>query len=108
MSREQSDGEDEAVVTDVDRFVDATAETEVELCLPFEAGMETDQTPKDIPISPGAVGMDVVTPGLGEQRRLEPPGGAKPKRAKYIAPIPPNSGTPWAVTGDRGTAGGIQ
>ena len=49
MSREQSnDGEDDVVGTEVDRFVDATAETEVELRLPFEVGMELDQIPKDI------------------------------------------------------------
>ena len=41
------------VGAEVDRFVDATAETEVELCLPFEAGMEPNQTPKDVPIPPG-------------------------------------------------------
>ena len=56
----------------------------MELRLPFEAGMEPDQT-NDIPIPLGAVGLDVVTLGLGEQRRLEPPGGAKPKWRRYGA-----------------------
>ena len=81
----------------------------MELRLPFKAGMEPDQTPKDIPIPLGAVGMDVVTPGLGEQRRLEPPGGAKPKWAKYGALIPrtpgacgqlPGTGAPLVGSGD--------
>ena len=40
MSREQSDGENDVVGTEVDRCVDATAETEVELLLPLEAGMD--------------------------------------------------------------------
>ena len=93
MSREQSDGEDSVVGTGVDRFVDATAETEVELRLPLEADMETDQIPKDIPISPpGAVGLDVVIPNQGEQRRLEPPGGAKPKWPRFGLPIPRTPG----------------
>ena len=39
MSREQSDGEDDVVGTEVDRVVEATGETEVELCLPLEADM---------------------------------------------------------------------
>ena len=75
MSREQTDGEDSVVGIGVDRFVDATAEMEVELRLPFEADMERDQIPKDLPISPGAVGLDVIIPNLGEQRQLEPRAG---------------------------------
>ena len=55
------------VGTEVDRLVDATAETEVELRLPFEAGMEPNQILKDTPIPPGAVGLDIVMPNLGEQ-----------------------------------------
>ena len=92
MSREQSDGEDSVVGTGVNRFVDATAETEVELRLPLEADMETDQIPKDIPIPPGTVGLDVVIPNLGEQRRLEPPDGAKPKWPRYGLLIPQTPG----------------
>ena len=75
MNREQSDGEDRVVGTGVDRFVDATTETEVELRLPLEVDMEMAQIPKDMPISPGPVGLDVVIPNLGEQRRLEPRAG---------------------------------
>ena len=84
MSQKQSDG---VVGTGVYRFVNATAETEVEPRLPLEADMETDQIPRDIPISPGAVGLDVVIPNLGEQRRLEPPSGAKSKWPRYGLPI---------------------
>ena len=65
MSREQSDGEYSVVGTGIDRFVDATA---------------------------GAVGLDVVMPNLGEQRRLEPPGGAKLKWPRYGLLIPQTPG----------------
>ena len=81
MSREQSDGEDNVVETGTDWFVDATAETEVELCLHLQVG-------KDIPIYPGAVCLDVVGPDLGMQRRLEPPNGAKPKWARHGLQLP--------------------
>ena len=68
MSREQSDGEDGVVETGIDRFVDATVETEVELCLPLEVDMELDRIRKDIPIYPGDVDLDVGGPDLGTQR----------------------------------------
>ena len=42
MRWEQSDSEDSVVETGSDRFVDATAETEVELHLPLEVDMEPD------------------------------------------------------------------
>ena len=50
MCREQSDGEDDVVGAEVDRFVDATAETEVELRLHLGTGMEPDQIPNGMPI----------------------------------------------------------
>ena len=37
--------------------------------------------------------------GLAEQRRLEPPGGAKPKRTRYGAPIPQTPGTRGQLLG---------
>ena len=55
MSREQSDDEDSVVGIGTDRFVNAT--TEMELRLPLELDME--RILKDIPIYPGAVGLDV-------------------------------------------------
>ena len=64
-----------------------------------EAGMEPDQIPKDIPIPPGAVGLDVVIPNLEEQHRLEPPGGAKPKRPRYGLPIPRTPGPRRQLSG---------
>ena len=88
MSREQSNGEDSVMGTRVDRSVDATMETEVELRLLLEADMEPDEIPKDIPIPPGAVGLEAIISNLGEQRRLEPPGGVKPKWPRYGLPIP--------------------
>ena len=43
MRREQSDGEGSVGETGTDRFVDATAETEVEIRLPLEVDVEPDQ-----------------------------------------------------------------
>ena len=88
MSREQSDVEDGVVETGTDRFVDATAETEVELSLPLEVDMEPDWIHKDIPIYPGAVSLDVVGPDPGTQHRVEPPNGAKPKWARHGLQLP--------------------
>ena len=88
MSREQSDGEHSVVATGTDRFVDATAETEVEMCLPLEVDMEPYRICTDIPIYPGAVGMDVVSPDPGTQSRIEPPNGAKPKWARQGLQLP--------------------
>ena len=48
MNREHSDGEDIVVETGTDQFVEATAETEVELRLPLEVDMEPDRIRKDI------------------------------------------------------------
>ena len=79
MSRQQSDGEGSGVETGTDRFVDATTETEVKLCLPLEVDMEPDRIRKDVPIYPGTVDLDVVGLDLKTQRRSGPPNGAKPK-----------------------------
>ena len=83
-----SDGEDSVVEIRTDRFVDATAETEVELCLPLEVDMEPDRIRKDIPIYPGAVGLDFVGPDPGTRSRLEFPNGAKPKWARQGLQLP--------------------
>ena len=71
----------------VDRFVDETAETEVELSV-LRLTWKRTRYLKDLPISPGAVGLDVVIPNLGEQRRLEPLDGAKLKCPRYGLPMP--------------------
>ena len=68
MSREQSDDEDSVVGTGTDWFIDATAETEGELCLPLEVDMEPDRLLKDIPVYPGAVGLDAFGPDSEGQR----------------------------------------
>ena len=88
MSREQSDGEHSVVEAGTDRFVDATAETEVELRLPLEVDLEPERICKDIPIYPGAVDLDVVGPDPETQRRFEPPNGAKTKWARHGLPLP--------------------
>ena len=96
MSREQSDNDDSVVGTGTDRFVDVTAEMEVELRLPLELDMELDRILKDIPIYPGAVGLDTFGPDPGAQHRPELPNGAKPKWARHGLQLPRTS---WAVTG---------
>ena len=79
MSREQSDGEDSVVGTGVNRFVDATAETEVELCLPLEADMETDEIPKDInDLSGSSPSYGFPMPRTPRPRRQLPGTGAQP------------------------------
>ena len=88
MSREQSDDEDSVVGIGTDRFVDATVEKEVELRLPLELNMEPDRILKDIPIFPGAVGLDAFSPDSGAQRRPELPNGAKPKWARHGLQLP--------------------
>ena len=70
MSREQSDGEGNGVENGTNRFVDVTAETEVELRLPLEVDMEPERIRKDVPIYPGVVDLDVVGPDPETQRRF--------------------------------------
>ena len=53
MSREQSDGEDSEGEAGNGGFVDATAETEVELRLPLEVDMKPDSIREDVLIYPG-------------------------------------------------------
>ena len=86
MSGDYSDGEG-SVGPDAD-FVDATAETEVELRLPLEVDMKPDQHREDVPTYSGAVDLDVVDFGQDEQRRFEPPSGAKPKWPRHGLPLP--------------------
>ena len=72
--------------TGVDRFVDATTETEVELRLPLGAGMEPDQIPKDIPMPLGAVSLDVVIPNLEEHADSNPRTGSNRIDGHHGAP----------------------
>ena len=84
MSRELSDGEDSAAETD--EFVDATAETEVELHLPLEVDMEPDRIHEEVPTFPGSADTDAVDPDPGAWRRFESPNGAKPKWLRFGLP----------------------
>ena len=59
----------------IDRFVDATAETEVELRLPLEDDLEPDRIRKDIPIYPGDVGWTSVGPDPGSRADSNPQTG---------------------------------
>ena len=58
--------------TGTERFVDATAETEVELRLPLEVDVEPDQIRKDGPIDSGAINLDAVDPDPETPRRFGP------------------------------------
>ena len=71
MSREQSDDEDSVGETGNNRFVDATAESELELCLPLEVHMEPDQICEHVLIFPGPVDLDIVDPSPGTRHQLD-------------------------------------
>ena len=73
MSREQSDGEDSIV--------------ETEVRLPRGSDPGPDQMPKDMPVVMGAVGAEADTRDLGQTHRLGPLSGAKPKRPRFELPI---------------------
>ena len=73
MSQEQCDGEGSVGETGTDRFVDASAETEVEVRLPLEVDMEPDRIRKDVQIYPGAVDLDAVGSDPKTQRPLKTP-----------------------------------
>ena len=88
MSREQLDGEDSVVETGTNRYIDATAETEVELLLPLEVDMEPDRIRTDIPLYPTVLGLDFVGPDPVAQSRFKPPNGAKPKWARQGLRLP--------------------
>ena len=77
--------------TGPNRFVDATAETEVELRLPPDVEMEPDRIRKDVPIYPGAVDLDAVNPDPETHRQFGPPNGAKPKWPRHGLPLPRTS-----------------
>ena len=91
MSPEQSDGECSLGETGSDRFVDATAEMEVELRLPLEVDVGPDQIRKDVPINSGAVNLDAVDPGPETQRRFGSPNGAKPEWPTHGFPTLPRT-----------------
>ena len=113
MSREQSDGEDSLVETEVVPVDDETTETEVEFRQPRATDPVLDQMPKDIPVVTGAVGAEADTSDPGQTRRLGPLSGAKPKRPRFELPIqqtpgsrrpPPDTGTqPVKLVTDRFT-----
>ena len=101
MSREQSDGEGSVGETGTDGFVDATAETEVKLCLPLEVDVEPDQIRKYVPINSGAVNLDSVDLDPETQRRFGPLYGAKPKWPRHgFRTLPltpePHRQLPWS------------
>ena len=78
ISREQSDSKGSVGETGTDGFVDATAETDVELRLPLEVDMEPDWMRRDVPIYSGAVDLDAVNPDPEAQVRFGPPNRSGP------------------------------
>ena len=95
MSREQSNGEGSVGETGTDRFVDVTAETEVELRLPLEVDVEPDQIRKDVPINSEAVNLDAVDPDPETQRWFGPPKQGQTEVAQTrVSDVTPHSGTP--------------
>ena len=92
MSREQSDGEESVVETEVGPVDDETAETEVDFHLPRGSDTGPDQMPKDMPIVTGAVRAEADTRDPGQTCRLRPLSGAKLKRPRYELPIQRTSG----------------
>ena len=92
MSRKLSDDDNSVVETRTDRFINATAETEVELRLPLEVDMEPDRILEDITIYLGAVGLDTFGPDLGAHHRLKLLNEAKPKWARHGFQLPRTPG----------------
>ena len=88
MSRELSDDDDSAGETGTDGFVDATAETEVELRLLLEVDMKPDRIREDVPLFPDIVVPDAVAPYLGTQHGFGPPNGAKAKWSRHGLSLP--------------------
>ena len=74
------------VETEDGQVHDGTAETEVNFRLPCGSDPRPELVLKDIPIVPGAVGVEADTTDPGQPRRLGPLGGAKPKRCTYELP----------------------
>ena len=87
MSGEQSDGEGSTAETEVVPGGEDTRESEVELRLPYGAGLTPDRIPKDIPAAMGTTRADTDTRDPGQTRRLEAMGGAKPKRPRFDLPV---------------------
>ena len=77
MSGDHSDGE--GSVGHEAEFVTTSGDREVELRLPLEVDMDPDRPREDIRTHLGAVSPSVVDLGQEEQRRFEPPNGAKSK-----------------------------
>ena len=73
MSGDYSDGE--GCVRHEADFVDATADMEVDLCLPLEVDMPPDQLRDYVPTYSGAVDPSAVDLCQEERRRFEPPNG---------------------------------
>ena len=85
MSGTASDGEG-SVGHEAD-FVDATADTEVDMRLPLEVDWRPDSPREHVWTTSGAADQEAVDLGQGEQRRFEPPNGARSKWPRHGLPL---------------------
>ena len=90
-------------------FVDATADTEVDMRLPLE-DWRPDLPREHVGTTSGAADQEAVDLGLGEQRRFEPPNGAKSKWPRHGLHLPvitePHSLLPGATAHSVGPGAG--
>ena len=86
-SREQSDGEDSVGETRTNLFVDATAETEMELRLSLEVDVEPDRIREDVPIYPESIPIRKRSADLGPQ--TGPNRSGPDTDCRYLAPRNP-------------------
>ena len=86
MSRTASSGEG-SVGHEAD-FVDAAADTEVDMHLPLEVDWRPDSPWKHVGTTSGAADQEAVDLGQGEQRRFEPPNGARSKWPQHGLLLP--------------------
>ena len=69
-------------------FVDASADTEVDVRLPLEVDRRSDPLQKDARTSPGVADEGAVDLNQQEQHRFEPPNGARSKWPRHELPLP--------------------
>ena len=69
-------------------FVDASADTEVDVRLPLEVDRRLDPLQKDVRTSPEVADEGAVDLNQQEQYLFEPPNGARSKWPRYELPLP--------------------
>ena len=69
-------------------FVDASADTEVDVRLPLEVDRRSEPLQKDVRISSGVADEGAVDLNQQEQHRFEPQNGARSKWPRHDLPVP--------------------